>query len=103
MTIRGITLIFLLGLFGCSAEVGDACSSDVDCGQGRVCDRSSRGGYCTVSPCAPGTCPDNSVCVEFENKESYCMALCDSDGDCRSGYRCDDETGAAPYCRQNEE
>lgn len=94
------SLFLALFAAGCSQEVGDACSSNAECGTGRICDRASRGGYCTVSPCEPGTCPENSVCVEFENEATYCMALCDTSDDCRGGYTCDDETGAAPYCRQ---
>lgn len=93
-------LLALLALSACAAEIGDECTSDAECGQGRFCDRSSRGGYCTVTPCRPGTCPENSVCVEFENEETYCMALCESAGDCRGGYFCDRETAPAPFCRQ---
>ena len=28
------------------------------------------------------------------------MALCDTSDDCRGGYTCDKEAGAAPFCRQ---
>lgn len=94
--------IFSLCLFGgsCANEIGDECNSDAECGQGRRCDRASRAGYCTITPCEPGTCPENSVCVEFENTETWCMGVCGGDGDCRKGYRCDKETGAVPFCRQ---
>jgi hypothetical protein len=93
-------LTALVLLTACATDIGDACSSDAECGTGRVCDRSSRGGYCTVSPCTPNSCPENSVCVEFENQQTFCMALCDNGGDCRGGYFCDKRTGAAPFCRE---
>ncbi|MCA9541117.1 MAG: hypothetical protein KC620_19590 [Myxococcales bacterium] len=99
MRVLSLALLALLAV-GCGAEIGDECNSNADCGQRRFCDRASRGGYCTITPCTPNSCPENSVCVEFENEETYCMALCDTSDDCRTGYTCDQETGAAPYCRQ---
>ena len=102
---RRIALIVMLGLTGptaCDTDVGDSCSSNAECGQGRICDRASRGGYCTVSPCGPESCPENSICVEFENEETYCMGLCESNGDCRGGYVCDKESAARAFCRQKE-
>lgn len=92
--------LFLLGLPACSNEIGDECSADAECGPGRFCDRASRGGYCTISPCSGDSCPANSVCVEFPNEETYCMALCESSGDCRGGYECVDDGAPASYCRQ---
>ncbi|MEE2787171.1 MAG: hypothetical protein VX589_07510 [Myxococcota bacterium] len=95
--------MFLMSLMlACSTEVGDACSSDTDCGRGRICDLASRGGYCTVTPCSANSCPENSVCVEFENEETFCMALCESTKDCRNGYRCDDEIGPTSVCREEQ-
>lgn len=95
--------VFGPGLVACGTDVGDDCSSDAECGVGRICDRNSRGGYCTVSPCNPGTCPDDSVCIEFENRATYCMAWCDESADCRPGYYCATYGGgnaSAQYCRQ---
>lgn len=93
-------LLFLLTLTACGTEIGDECSSDVECGNRRICDQASKGGYCTISPCTPNSCPANSVCVEFENEQTYCMAVCESGDDCRDGYSCDESTGPAPFCRQ---
>lgn len=96
----------LLGLFsaglllGCGAEIGDACQNSAECGQGRICDQASRAGYCTASPCEPGSCPDEALCVEFENEETYCMARCSGNDDCRPGYVCDRETASKAFCRQ---
>ena len=100
---RPFALFLGLLVAGCGAEIGDECTSNTQCGTGRICDRTSEGGYCTIAECEGNSCPANSVCVEFENEESYCMALCDTSGDCRSGYVCDDQTGPAPYCRERGE
>lgn len=90
-----------VALVGCEKKIGDECSTDAECGTGRICDRASRDGYCTVSPCERDTCPEDSVCVEFDDESTWCMGTCDSSDDCRDGYTCDTETGAAPYCRQS--
>lgn len=52
---------------GCSAEIGDACSYNVDCSpQGeRLCDLSSPGGYCTIENCTAEVCPGESHCIAF--------------------------------------
>jgi hypothetical protein len=80
---------------GCAPEIGDSCESSVDCDiqNKRICDLTLPGGYCTVSGCEKGTCPDEAVCVNFRPQperlsNSWCMASCDDDGDCRGGYRC---------------
>lgn len=98
--------LLLAGAFGplgagCSTEIGDECTSDAECGEGRVCDRASHAGYCTISPCGPNSCPENSVCVRFANDLTYCMGLCEHNDDCREGYTCIQDNGApVPYCRQ---
>ena len=73
---------------GCAPQVGDACVSNLDCGSQVQCDQSQPGGYCTVSGCIPGSCPDESTCVEFETGETWCMAMCKTAEDCRAGYEC---------------
>jgi hypothetical protein len=98
----GAAVALLLAGAACSTEVGDECTSDAECGEGRICDRASRAGYCTVSPCGPNSCPANSVCARFANDLTYCMALCESNEDCREGYTCTEDTAApVPYCRQS--
>lgn len=90
----------LLGLWGCEKAIGDDCGSDLECGQSRICDRSSKDGYCTVSPCDARSCPEESTCVEFDDGSTWCMAVCGGDGDCRDGYQCDKEAAAVGFCRQ---
>lgn len=83
-----------LGLVGCGATVGDACTTDVDCGDAGFCINRdyTPGGYCSQS-CVPGkdeTCPSGSTCVSkgAANDVSACFLKCKSNDDCRTGYRC---------------
>ena len=135
--VLSIALATLLGLglvlgSGCGSEIGDSCSVNLDCdpsnSNGRVCDLSSAGGYCTIVGCDHDSCPEGSVCIRFyvasfENtpcdpatedltsddcstdevcafkgqcvpstsEVRYCMATCESGGDCRGGYECRNE------------
>ena len=95
---------------GCKPKIGDDCRLSTDCSAAgdRLCDITAPGGYCTVYNCEPDTCPeDESLCVEFGAQRSpiakcvdkqspspyaraFCMATCDKDSDCRSGYTCED-------------
>jgi hypothetical protein len=94
---------------GCKPKIGEDCKLSTDCSAAgdRLCDITAPGGYCTIFNCEPGTCPeDESLCVEFgaqrspvcgDDKQSpspyartFCMATCDDNSDCRSGYRCED-------------
>ena len=95
---------------GCKPKIGDDCRISTDCSAAgdRLCDITAPGGYCVVYNCEPDTCPeDESLCVEFGAQRSpiakcvdkqspspyaraFCMATCDKDSDCRSGYTCED-------------
>lgn len=95
---------------GCKPQVGDDCKVSRDCSAAgdRLCDITAPGGYCTIFNCEPNSCPeDESLCVQFGATRSplcvdeplaapspyartFCMATCDDDGDCRSGYVCED-------------
>ena len=84
-----------LGLMGCGATVGDACTTDADCGDKGFCINNQEftpGGYCSQS-CVPGkddTCPTGSSCVSegYSGDVSACFLRCGSNDDCRTGYRC---------------
>ncbi len=95
-----LLLVFALTAFGCGKEIGDECLSDSECGPSRTCDKTSTGGYCTVSPCSADTCPDGAVCVTFATTDTYCMASCEESDDCRDGYECSRDGTDTPYCRQ---
>ena len=91
-----LTLIAGLGP-GCSPQIGDECSTSIDCSVDgdRICDLAQPGGYCTVRGCDLGTCPEESVSVEWlgsvpRTADNWCMLRCEGDSDCRTdvGYAC---------------
>lgn len=83
---------------GCSAMVGDACTTQTDCGTSMYCELSLPDGYCTSKSCVDRGCPDYGVCVRFTEDTSYCMLQCTGDSDCRDGYRCVTDFGPYPFC-----
>lgn len=82
----------------CQPAVGDACEVQTDCGRTMYCERSLPGGYCTVRSCHVTPCPEDSTCVIFDPDTSFCMALCDTNGDCRSSYQCVTDYGPVSFC-----
>ena len=98
--IKSFLLLFatVVMFAGCAAMVGDTCTVDADCGQGLTCDISMPDGYCTLSDCDLSVCPDEGVCIVFDDDTSYCMLPCSGDGDCRSGYLCVTDFGVHPFC-----
>lgn len=92
--VLGVVLLGL-GLVGCGATVGDACTTDADCGDQGLCINNQEytpGGYCSQA-CAPGkddTCPTGSICVSqgYAGDVSACFLECKTSDDCRAGYRC---------------
>jgi hypothetical protein len=102
-----VLVVSMLALSGCKAKIGDDCTTSTDCSvQGdRLCDISQPGGYCTVFNCEPGGCPEEAACVAFDSQvdansacydpsqrgrleRRFCLFVCDSNSDCRSGYIC---------------
>jgi hypothetical protein len=105
----GYLAFALLGLVsGCTPDIGAACTTSTNCSsQGdRTCDTTMPGGYCTIPNCEPDTCPSEASCVAFRQWPSavaacqdptdtrmlrtFCMVRCESNGDCRAGYSCED-------------
>jgi hypothetical protein len=106
--------VFLVGIFAlaavaCGHDIGDKCSTSVDCSQAgdRLCDITQPDGYCTVFNCEPDSCPKEAACVVFNAAlsnatacedpnglsrfaRSFCLFKCSSNDDCRSGYECQD-------------
>ena len=74
-------------------EVGDACSSNNDCGSGLYCESGFDGGYCT-GDCASTSsdCPTGSTCFDIGSDDPYeiCFLDCTEAVGCeRAGYVCD--------------
>src|SRR6185436_1125339 len=63
---RSLIVLALLAV-GCGKEIGDSCVVSSDCSPNgdRLCDTSSRGGYCTIQGCDFDTCPGEAACVRF--------------------------------------
>jgi hypothetical protein len=103
-------IVALGGLLGCPPEIGDKCRVSTDCSTrgDRLCDTSQPGGYCTQLNCRGNACSDEAACVLFNSAvpgcgyddragpfgsrvaRAFCMAQCESDGDCRPNYACVD-------------
>lgn len=88
-------LIVAPALVGCTPEIGDDCSTSVDCSANgdRICDTAQPDGYCTVRGCERGTCPEEAICVEFRPSverlaDRWCLYACTGNSDCRDGYVC---------------
>ena len=93
-----IALLSLSTVGGCASIVGDECTNDTDCGSGLVCDGSLPDGYCTRQNCDVDGCPDEGLCVLFDNDTSFCMRPCTASSDCRDSYQCVTDYGPHPFC-----
>lgn len=89
-----------------SAQIGDLCAQDVNCGAGQTCTVvslvSSDPPQCTLQ-CGRGcgTCPTGSSCVATP-KGLNCLRLCTGPNTCPQGLRCADFSsakGCVPVCR----
>jgi len=67
----------------CGKEIGDECSTNVDCAQDgtRDCDQSQPGGYCTVNGCDEKSCPSEAVCIRIFPYGTADLP-CTADADC---------------------
>jgi hypothetical protein len=94
---RFVLILFALVVSACGHEIGDACSTNVDCAQDgtRDCDLSQPGGYCTVTGCDEYSCPSGSVCIRIFPFESATQS-CGGDGDCDSNSLCLPDGVCAP-------
>ncbi len=84
-------------LSACGPTVGDACTTNNDCG-GATClqGATTPGGYCTTSCQGGGNCPNGSACVQLsgQGNSRTCLLLCTAGQQCRAGYTCDLRDGA---------
>lgn len=71
--VRVLLALVMLSTAACGKDIGDDCTTNVDCAQDgtRDCDLSQPGGYCTVNGCDELSCPSGSVCIRvFPYEES---------------------------------
>ncbi len=85
-------------LCACAPHVGDSCETSAECPSGAICDVTAPGGYCTINGCDAESCPDGTVCIEFNSEESFCLKYCEDTSECRTGYTCRSDIGAANFC-----
>jgi hypothetical protein len=88
---RALTVLAFLALLApaCSKDIGDPCSTNVDCDQNgaRDCDLSQPGGYCTIAGCDEKSCPEEAVCIRIFPFESP-GAACGPTAPCASSEIC---------------
>jgi hypothetical protein len=88
---KSAVLFVLLALLApaCGKQIGDACTTNVDCAQDgtRDCDLSQPGGYCTVNGCDELSCPSEAVCIRIFPYEAP-GKTCTADSDCTSDGLC---------------
>ena len=100
---RALIVLSTLAFAACGPTIGDACTTERDCGLGLCLNRDfTPGGACSLA-CAVGgaACPAGSVCVDAAiGKDSPgCLRSCRSAMDCRGGYVCKTEKNSAtPVC-----
>ncbi len=96
---RGLVACLFICLTGaCGPTIGDTCETSSECGTGSICDEATPGGYCTMTPCRPGECPAEAVCVDFGTERTWCMRRCDDGQGCREDLTCRDDVGDVPFC-----
>jgi hypothetical protein len=101
----GLALLAVLAVAaGCSRDIGDSCSTSVDCDPNgtRACDLSQPGGYCTIVGCSETTCPSGSSCIRLfpvQYLTKSCHHLCeDNPACCPGGVTCSFGTACPPAC-----
>ena len=91
-----IACLLVFGAMACAPAVGDACTTDSECGTGLTCDLATPDGYCTATPCRPGECPAEAVCVDFGAGGTWCMRACGPNDECREGLVCRSDLNGGP-------
>ena len=101
---EGLQCLLDAGLAGVcvdpDAPLGGACTSDGECPPSAECIATADypGGTCVLDGCNPTTntgCPDDGQCLPAGFGGGACWDGCSADGDCRSGWECE-ESAVAP-------
>ncbi len=104
-TSLAIAAVLALLITGCGPTIGDACTTNTDCGPGVLCLNKdfSPGGYCTIG-CKvddpSSVCPTGSTCVRdaLQKSSAACFRTCGRLTDCRNGYACRSVNGSGLIC-----
>ncbi len=75
---------------GYRSHIGDACSTNADCGGNMICDLDAPA-HCTQTCASADACPPDARCITTSGPPfSYCLRACESDADCAEtpGLRC---------------
>ena len=100
-------IIGVMGLLwtACGPTIGDACTTDGECGPGVLCVNRNfaPGGYCTIACKVEDpntTCPTGSTCVRdaLSRNTPACFRACNHQADCRNGYTCRSVNGSVSIC-----
>jgi len=84
-TAHVLLALFALSAAACGKDIGDECTTNVDCEQNgnRDCDLSQPGGYCTINGCDEQSCPSEAVCIRVFPYESRTPDnVCGADAPC---------------------
>jgi hypothetical protein len=92
-----------------AGEIGGTCAQDSDCHGSGSCmttkfaasNVAPPGGYCTRSCAADSDCGNGKCVQDSSDHNFYCMAACDSAGDCRADYLCLLSKHCEPFARYN--
>jgi hypothetical protein len=95
---KQVVLCAALAFAGCAPRIGDSCETSAECPGGAICDVTAPGGYCTLDGCDAESCPDGTVCIEFDSQNSFCLEYCEDTSECRKGYVCRTDIGSAGFC-----
>ena len=75
--------------------VGAECTQDDDCLEGQGC-LALKGGYCGIEGCDLNEdCPESSVCVAYDNGNTYCFRTCAVKADCNRNRSADFESNCS--------
>jgi hypothetical protein len=97
---RTAMAVLAVALAACGPTVGDACTTNGDCGQGTCLQGATApGGYCSLT-CQGngGNCPNGSACDSSQGAQGFCRRTCTTAQDCRTGYTCTGTQGNTRIC-----
>ncbi|MCK5688888.1 hypothetical protein KAI87_06445 [Myxococcota bacterium] len=102
MMLAGLTIGFAAcgGDDADSLGIGAECAVNNDCNQDidppLVCLDAFSGGYCGLSGCTADVgCPENSICVTYDDEINYCFRACTDKDECNVNRSEDNEANCS--------